>query len=368
MSMTFVTKELRKALSACRGIVERHNAIPILGCVVIRAKDSVATIEATNLDSLLRWRLPCSGEGEFIVPFWPLVRIVRDLGDGDLVRIGVAPDNRIRIDMTDARASFLSLPIADWPTFDSLPAGPDLTIAPSVFADLIPFISTEETRYYLNGVCLDVGIETVKAVATNGHTLGLVTDAAQRESDFDGGQFIVPRSAVNWIASHCKGVERLGVTLSASKATFSGDGFEMTTKLIDGKYPDYQRVVPAIETPILLQVDACAFNRKLARLGAFGKNYCGLSYDGVRIVGSASGHDGELISIAFGGNAHRKFELQFQSHLLSDGLAFVGGSVTIRSSGEGHPLRIDGDGPRIGVVMPARAGSFQHDLPEDIAA
>ncbi len=370
MSLTFLAGELRKALVACRGVVETHSTIPVLSCIVIRTVDGQTHVEATDLDLYLRWPVKATGSGCFVVPFSPLAKIVRHLSDGEMIRIGAAPDNRVRIDMTDARASFLSLPIADWP--DSgwhLGGAPlNLTMPPSSLADLIPFISTEETRYYLNGVCIDVGMETARTVATNGHTLGLITSAADRVDDGDCGQFIVPRRAVNWIAAHSKGVNNLDVSLTAAKVQFKTAGFDLTSKLIDGKYPDYQRVVPVADTPPLLQADAGAFNRKLARLEAFGKRYCGLTYDGVRLVGSASGEDNELISIAFGGNAYRKFDLQFQSFLLMQGLTFVGGQVIIKYSGDGHPLRIEGDGSRIGVVMPARAGALKHDLPQDVAA
>jgi DNA polymerase-3 subunit beta len=370
MSLTFLAGELRKALAACRGVVETHSTIPVLSCIVIRTVDGQTYAEATDLDLYLRWPVAATGSGCFVVPFAPLSKIVRHLGDGEMIRIGAAPDNRVRIDMADARASFLSLPIADWPDSGWHIGGAprNLTMPPSSLADLIPFISTEETRYYLNGVCIDVGIETACTVATNGHTMGLITSAADRVDDGDCGRFIVPRRAVNWIAAHAKGINALDVGLTAAKAQFKTAGFELTCKLIDGTYPEYSRVVPIADTPTLLEIDAGAFNRKLARLEAFGKRYCGLSYDGVRLVGSSSGMDGELISIAFGGKAYRRFDLQFQSFLLMQGLAFVGGQVIVRSSGIEHPLRIDGNGSRISVVMPARAGTLKHDLPQDIAA
>jgi DNA polymerase-3 subunit beta len=370
MSLTFLAGELRKALAACRGVVEMHSPIPVLSCIVIRTVDGQTYVEATDLDLYLRWPVASTGSGCFVVPFAPLSKIVRHLGDGEMIRIGAAPDNRVRIDMTDARASFLSLPIADWPDSGWHVGGAplNLTMPTSSLADLIPFISTEETRYYLNGVCIDVGIDTACTVATNGHTLGLITSAAERVDDGDCGRFIVPRRAVSWIATHAKGANALDVALTPAKVQFKASGFELTSKLIDGTYPDYNRVVPISDTPTLLEVDAGAFNRKLARLEAFGKRYCGLSYDGVRIVGSASGMDNELISIAFGGKAYRRFDLQFQSFLLMQGLAFVGGQVVVKTGGDGYPLRIEGDGSRIGVVMPARAGQLKHDLPKDIAA
>lgn len=369
MSLTFLAGELRKALVACRGVVETHSTIPVLSCIVIRTVDGQTYVEATDLDLYLRWPVKATGSGCFVVPFSPLAKIVRHLSDGEMIRIGAAPDNRVRIDMADARASFLSLPIADWPDSGWHIGGAplNLTMPPSSLADLIPFISTVETRYYLNGVCIDVAKGLAHTVATNGHTLGVIRGAALA-GDVDDGQFIVPRRAVSWIATHAKGANSLDVALTFAKVKFKTAGFELTSKLIDGKYPDYQRVVPAADTPALLEIDAGAFNRKLARLESFGKRYCGLSYDGMRIVGSASGMDDELISIAFGGKAHRKFDLQFQSYLLMQGLAFVGGHVVIRHSGKDHPLRIDGDGSRISVVMPARAGALKHDLPEDIAA
>ncbi|MBX9874671.1 MAG: hypothetical protein K2X84_07420 [Beijerinckiaceae bacterium] len=368
MSITFIAAELLKALNACRGIVELRTCIPILSCVVIRSEGTEATVEVTNLDQTLIWRVPCSGDGAFVVPFTMLREIVRHLGPGEMVRIGAAPDNRIRIDFGDGRASLMTLPIADWPDLGSLGAIVDrVTMPVSSLTDLVPFISREETRYYLNGVYLDVGVETVRTVATNGHTLGVICDAAERDADGNGGGFIIPRHAVDWLAKNV-GAERLAVDLSAAKARFHGPKFEMTTKLIDGKYPDWQRVVPKTEEPVLMEVDAESFRRKLARLRAVGTPYCGISYDGRRIAASSSGLDHETISLAIGGRAPKPFKLTFQSTLMSDALAFVGGQVSIKAGGEGFPVRIEGDGQRIGVVMPARAGELHHDLPEDIAA
>lgn len=369
MSITFIAGALRKALRAAGGIVEKRYTIPVLGCIVVRADGKEATIEATDLDRVLRWRLDCSGEGEFVVPFAPLAAIIRHLGDGEMVRIGAAPDNRVRVDFGDGRASFMSLPIADWPSIGEM-TGDVTTLAmpPCSLTDLAAFISTEETRYYLNGVFIEIGIETVRAVATNGHALGVIRDAATRKDDGDGGGFIVPRYAVEWISAHARDVESLSAIFTTTKASFAADRFTLVTKLIDGRYPDWQRVVPAAETPTLLTVDADGFARKLARLRALGGRHAGLSYDGKRIVGSASGPDGETMSLAFGGKTDKPFDLEFRPDPLSDGLRFVGGQVTIKSGGAGDPLRVEGDGTRIAVVMPARAGMVKHDLPEDIAA
>lgn len=369
MSITFIAAELLKALNACRGVVETRNTIPILSCVVIRAiTGAEATVEATNLDQTLTWRLPCSGAGSFVVPFAMLREIVRHLGPGEMVRIGDAPDNRVRIDFGDGRASLMTLPVNDWPdlgTFGEISARVSMPV--SSLADLVPFISREETRYYLNGVFVDVGIETVRTVATNGHTLGVIREAATRECDGDGGGFIVPRHAVEWLAKHV-GAERITVDLNAAKARFFGPQFELVTKLIDGKYPDWQRVVPKPEEPILMEVDAAGFGRKLARLRAVGTPYCGVSYDGQRIAATSRSPDGGTISLAIGGKAPKPFNLQFQSTLMSDALTFVGGHVAVKSAGAKAPCRIEGDGQRIGIVMPATAGELRHDLPEDIAA
>lgn len=368
MSVTFIAAELVKALNAARGIVEIRNTIPILSCVVIRASGNEATVEATNLDQTLTWRCPCSGEGAFVVPFTMLREIVRHLGPGEMVRIGAAPDNRVRIDFGDGRASLMTLPIADWPDLGGL-SDPvtRLTMPASSLADLVPFISREETRYYLNGVFVEVGVETVRTVATNGHTLGFIRDAAAREDESNGGGFIVPRQAVEWLAKH-SGAGPLTVVLTAAKASFASASFTLITKLIDGKYPDWQRVVPKPEEPVLMEIDAAGFARKLARLRAVGTPYCGVSYDGRRIAASSSGIEGETISLAIGGRAPKPFKLSFQSTLMSDALAFVGGQVTIKAGGDAFPVRIEGDGQRIGVVMPARTGELRHDLPEDIAA
>jgi DNA polymerase III subunit beta len=256
MKVTVERAALLRSLGHVHRVVERRNTIPILSNVLLRAEDGGMRLKATDLDIEVTETIPAdvSQPGSTTVPAYVIYDIVRKLPEGAQVSLEMTGDTG-QMQLRSGRSRFLlqSLPESDFPDLAAgelphrftVPAG-DLKrlIDKTQFA-----ISTEETRYYLNGIylhTLDAGGQTVlRAVATDGHRLARVELPAPAGSEAMPG-IIVPRKAVAEIQ---KLVETMGegvlIELSSAKVRLSLGGVVLTSKLIDGTFPDYQRVIPA---------------------------------------------------------------------------------------------------------------------------
>jgi DNA polymerase III subunit beta len=256
MRVTVERAALLRSLGHVHRVVERRNTIPILSNVLLRAEDGGLRLKATDLDIEVTETIPAdvSQPGSTTVPAHVIYDIVRKLPEGAQVSLEMTGDMG-QMQIRSGRSRFLlqSLPESDFPDLAAgdlphsftLPAG-DLKrlIDKTQFA-----ISTEETRYYLNGIylhTLETGGQTVlRAVATDGHRLARVELPAPAGSEGMPG-IIVPRKAVAEIQ---KLVENAGegvlLELSSAKVRVTFGGVVLTSKLIDGTFPDYQRVIPA---------------------------------------------------------------------------------------------------------------------------
>jgi DNA polymerase-3 subunit beta len=247
---------LLRSLGHVHRVVERRNTIPILANVLLRAGDGGLRLKATDLDIEVTETIPAdiAQGGSTTVPAHVIYEIVRKLPEGSQVSLEMTGETgQMQIRSGRSRFMLQALPESDFPDLAAgelphrftLPAG-DLKrlIDKTQFA-----ISTEETRYYLNGIylhTLEAGGQTVlRAVATDGHRLARVELAAPSGSEAMPG-VIVPRKAVAEIQ---KLVENAGegviVELSSAKVRLTFGGVVLTSKLIDGTFPDYQRVIPS---------------------------------------------------------------------------------------------------------------------------
>jgi DNA polymerase III subunit beta len=256
MRVTVERAALLRSLGHVHRVVERRNTIPILSNVLLRAEDGGLRLKATDLDIEVTETIPAdvSQPGSTTVPAHVIYDIVRKLPDGAQVSLEMTGDMG-QMQIRSGRSRFLlqSLPESDFPDLAAgelphrftLPAG-DLKrlIDKTQFA-----ISTEETRYYLNGIyfhTLETGGQTVlRAVATDGHRLARVELAAPAGSEGMPG-VIVPRKAVAEIQKLVESAdEGVLVELSSAKVRLTFGGVVLTSKLIDGTFPDYQRVIPS---------------------------------------------------------------------------------------------------------------------------
>jgi len=263
MRVTVERAQLVKSLTHVHRVVERRNTIPILSNVLIRAEGGQLKLKATDLDLEVSEAVPAMVEepGATTVPAHMIYDIVRKLPDGAQVELATRPDGAT-LDIRSGRSKFAlqMLPEQDFPdltagTFShrfQLPA-----VELKRLVDRTWFaISTEETRYYLNGIYFHAvtsgGDLKFRAVATDGHRLAQAEMVAPHGCEGMPG-IIVPRKTVGEIQKLVDGPEaEVTVELSDSKIrlTFAAAGEEsaggivLTSKLIDGTFPDYGRVIP----------------------------------------------------------------------------------------------------------------------------
>ncbi len=276
MRVTIERSEFLKSLNHVQSVVERRNTIPILSNVLVQAEDQTVKLTATDLDIEVVETVASDvgRSGGTTVPAHMLYDIVRKLPDGAQLEIEQGPDEqRLSVKCGRAQFSLQSLPAEDFPDISAgeldhkfaVPAG-DLRrlIEKTRFA-----ISTEETRYYLNGIYLhqvDVdGTPLLRAVATDGHRLAQVQLPLPSGAEGMPG-IIVPRKTVMELHKLIEDQDGdIDVSLSTAKICFSFTNVVLTSKLIDGTFPDYERVIPK-DNDKTMEVDAKLFAQAVDRV------------------------------------------------------------------------------------------------------
>lgn len=277
MKLTIERGNLLSALSHVQNVVERRNTIPILSNVLLDAGDGALTLTATDLDIEAVDSAPAEIEhaGSITAPAGTLFDVIRKLPSGAEVELELQPENE-RLAIRAGRASFAlpTLPASDFQTMGSDEGAKSFEVDPADLRRLIDktrfAISTEETRYYLNGVYLHAaegagGGRVLRTVATDGHRLALAEIPAPDGADGLEG-VIVPRKAVGEARRLIEAAsEPVRLDVSASKIVFRSGAAVLTAKLIDGSFPDYARVIPK-DNQKKLVIDNKAFEAAVDRV------------------------------------------------------------------------------------------------------
>ncbi|HMO31033.1 DNA polymerase III subunit beta [Enterovirga sp.] len=260
MKVTVERAALLKALGHVHRVVERRTTIPILSNVLLRAEEEGLRLKATDLDIEVTEtvRADVVQAGAVTVPAHVLYDIVRKLPEGAQVSLETSGEtSQAQLRSGRSRFSLQALPEADFPDIAAGEMSVGFAIGASDLKRLIDktqfAISTEETRYYLNGIYLHTieaeGEMRLRAVATDGHRLARIELPAPEGAAGMPG-IIVPRKAVSEIQKLVADEpgEAVRISLSQAKIRFAfgaeGSGVVLTSKLIDGTFPDYQRVIP----------------------------------------------------------------------------------------------------------------------------
>ena len=255
MRVTLERSNLLKSLNHVQRVVERRNTIPILSNVLLKAEDGNLTLKATDLDLEVTETTPAAIEqtGATTVPAHMLYDIVRKLPDGSEVMLSITEDNGLSLMAGRSQFRLQMLPESDFPDLTAAEFSHTFRMACSDFKNLIDrtqfAISTEETRYYLNGIffhCVeDDGTMMLRAVATDGHRLAQAQTTSPDGCEGMPG-IIVPRKAVGEVQKLLDEPDAsVTVELSDTKIRFTVGNVILTSKLIDGTFPDYNRVIPA---------------------------------------------------------------------------------------------------------------------------
>jgi DNA polymerase-3 subunit beta len=374
MKATIERATLLRCLSHVQSVVERRNTIPILSNVLLEASgDGTLRITATDLDlQVVETMAAVSVDdgGAITVSAHLLFDIARKLPEGSQVSLETA-ENRLTVKAGRSRFQLPTLPRDDFPVIVEGDLPTSFELPARQLAELIDrtrfAISTEETRYYLNGIFLHVAEEdtpVLKAAATDGHRLARFT-LARPEGAQGMPDVIVPRKAVGELRKLLEEASEgsVQIDLSASKIRFTlgGEGgVVLTSKLIDGTFPDYTRVIPTGNDK-LLRLDPKSFYDGVDRVATIATEKTravkmGVDKDKVTLS-VTSPDNGTAAEELAGDYASDPLEIGFNANYLKDILHQIDGdTVELHLADPGAPtlIRQDEKSPALYVLMPMR--------------
>jgi DNA polymerase-3 subunit beta len=371
MKLTIERAALLKSLGHVQSVVERRNTIPILSNVLIEAGQGSARLTATDMDLTIVEEVGCqiAEQGATTAPAHTLYDIVRKLPDGAQVELDVEGESG-QMRLTSGRSTFQlsTLPKEDFPSTQAGELPQAFTLQGKELRELVDrtrfAISTEETRYYLNGIYMHAAdggeAKMLRGVATDGHRLARFEMPLPEGADGMPG-VIVPRKTVNELRKLIDETDgEIEIALSDTKLRFSFDSTVLTSKLIDGTFPDYERVIPSGNDK-LMEVDRKAFASAVDRVStisteksravklALADNTLTLSATSPE-NGSASeelevSYQGEAIEIGF----NSRYLLDIAERVSGDGAQF-----SLSDSASPTIVQDAGDGSALYVLMPMR--------------
>ncbi|WP_424941189.1 DNA polymerase III subunit beta [Aliiroseovarius sp. S253] len=371
MKISIERGALLKAVAQAQSVVERRNTIPILANVLIEAEGNSVSFRATDLDIEVVDKTDAMVEraGATTVSAVTLHEIVRKLPDGALVQLtDDGATGRLSVEAGRSSFSLATLPKEDFPVMASSEYSANFSAPAPVLRRLFDkskfAISTEETRYYLNGVYLHVseadGGKVLRAVATDGHRLARIdADLPAGAEEMPG--IIVPRKTVGELRKLLDDDDAtIAVSVSETKVRFATPVITLTSKVIDGTFPDYTRVIPSGNTR-KLEVDATEFAQAVDRVATVSSERSRavkLQLDEDRLVLSVNAPDAgaaeEELAVAYnderleiGFNA--KYLLEIASQVDRENAVFM-----FNSSGDPTLMREGNDTSAVYVVMPMR--------------
>ena len=355
MQLTIERAALLKALGHVQSVVERRNTIPILSNVLLSATREAMTLSATDLDMEIVDETPArvDAPGQITAPAHTLYEIVRKLPEGSEVQLRYnGEDPRLQVSAGRSRFNLPVLPSGDFPVMSSDGLSSRLTIDTNDLIRLIDktrfAISTEETRYYLNGLYLHTvvegGVTKLRAVATDGHRLALAEMIAPEGSAGAPG-VIVPRKTIQEARRLLEDAgETVDLQISAQKVRFELGRAALTSKVIDGSFPDYVRVIPRDNNRILV-VDNALFAQavdRVATISAEKSRSVKMAVESGRVIltvrNMEAGQAVEEIEVDFDGEP---FEIGFNARYLLDVAGqFKGETAQFRFSDPASPTLV----------------------------
>lgn len=274
---------LLKPLQAVIGVVERRQTMPILANVLLVAKNGEVSVTATDLEVELvaNAAVQVDSAGEVTVPGRKLLDICRALPEDAEVAISQSGEKLV-LKSGRSKFSLTTLPAAEFPTVEDINAAHQITVAQSVLGRLLEkthfSMAQQDVRYYLNGLLLETGGSALRAVATDGHRLALC-EAMLEEGGLAEQQVIVPRKGVLELQRLMSGDGDLTIELGSNHIRIQLEAIRFTSKLIDGRFPEYQRVIPQ-DTSNALNADRATFRGALQRTAILSNE----KYRGIRLV------------------------------------------------------------------------------------
>jgi DNA polymerase-3 subunit beta len=364
MKLSASREALLKPLQAVIGVVERRQTMPILANVLLAAKDGQVAVTATDLEVELVANVDVDVEapGEVTVPGRKLLDICRALPDEADVSMSLSGE-KLSVKSGRSKFSLMTLPAAEFPRVGEIDAGSSVAVSQATLAKLLDkthfSMAQQDVRYYLNGLLLETGDKCLRAVATDGHRLALC-EVDLEEQKLPEQQVIVPRKGVLELQRLMEGDGDLQVELGSNHVRIQLPGIRYTSKLIDGRFPEYERVIPQ-DTANQLTTDREAFRGALQRTAILSNE----KYRGIRLIIKKDGlllqaHNPEQeeaeeeVEIAYDGD---DIEIGFNVNYLLDALAAIESEEVALAVVDGNSsclLREPGNDESKYVVMPMR--------------
>jgi DNA polymerase III subunit beta len=283
MKFSAAREALLKPLQAVIGVVERRQTMPILANVLLVAKDGELLITATDLEVELvaSAQIELDDAGEITVPGRKLLDICRALPDGAEVSVALGGD-KLAVRSGRSKFSLTTLPAAEFPTVEDISGSEAVAVPQATLVKLLEkthfSMAQQDVRYYLNGLLVETGKKHLRAVATDGHRLALCDVELDNGSGSDR-QVIVPRKGVLELQRLLNGEGDVELELGGNHIRVQLEGIRFTSKLIDGRFPEYDRVIPE-QADNELSADREQFKAALQRTAILSNE----KYRGIRLI------------------------------------------------------------------------------------
>ena len=370
MKISIDRAALLRAVNHIQSVVEKRNTIPILANVLLKADDGVLQLAATDMDLEIDEAVAAEIDqsGATTVPAHMLHDILRKLPEGSSVSLVLDADGHTMTVKAGRSVFKLScLPTADFPEIGSGELPTEFALPAAELRTLIDrtrfAMSSEETRYYLNGIYIHAldqdGVRVLRAVATDGHRLArFEMPCPEGAQDMPG--IILPRKAVLELRKLIdEAADTITIRVSESKMRFSFDHIVLTTKLIDGTFPDYERVVPKNNDKVV-EVDPKIFSGAIDRVSTIsdGKTRAvKITLNGKTMTLSASTPDAgsatEEVEVASDANMEIGFNARYLLDITSQ-IEGTGCRMLLADTGTATIIQDNADPSSLYVLMPLR--------------
>jgi DNA polymerase-3 subunit beta len=363
MKFTSERERILEPLQAVIGVVERRQTMPVLANVLLSAKNGLLAVTATDLEVELVAGVEVTVQqaGDITVPGRKLLDNVRALPDKAAVTFALAGD-KASLKAGKSRFTLTTLPAGDFPSIEEINPQLSFEVEQGALKRLIDkthfSMAQQDVRYYLNGMLLESDGKALRTVATDGHRLALSEMELRTKSGVQ--QVIVPRKGILELQRLLGAEGQVAVQVGSNHVRITLGSIRFTSKLIDGRFPEYSRVIPANPSRII-KADREALRRALQRTAILSNE----KYRGIRLALRQNllvltAHNPEQeeaeeeIEVNYQGE---EFEVGFNVNYLLDALAAVDGAeveVGLTDANSSCLVRAPGGGTSRYVVMPMR--------------
>lgn len=366
LKITVNQSQILKALAHTQGIVERRQTIPILFNVLIEAKQDGLLLRATDNEIEISEKVPAEveEEGAITIPARKLYDIIRRLPEGGQLKLSVnETSGQATLSCGRSRFALASLPADGFPTMAREEAPHRFQLTASDLSGMIVktgfAVSVEETRYNLNGIYLHQKENNLVAVATDGHRLACTKQALPEGAEEMPG-IIIPRKTINELTKLLnENPTEVVISLSTNQIRFQMADIELSSRLIDGTYPEYEKVIPVGNTQEMV-ADTKSLASVVERVSVISEKSHGIKFSiqpNLLQISSAATDEGSAedeVDIVYAGNG---IDIGFNFRYLLDILSQIkGDKVRLRFEDSVSPIIIQdiNDDQTLYVLMPMR--------------